>query len=120
MNDRNAARRALCLAAIEGLLAGLLPSACSPRAATVVAPMEPAISATPPAPELTRVMPVAASPSIAEASAKDCCRGKNECKGKSGCAGQNNECKGKNDCKGQGTSCDDADEPPAHSVRRGH
>ena len=33
---------------------------------------------------------------------KDCCTGKNECKGKGGCKTASNECAGKNECKGKG------------------
>jgi hypothetical protein len=33
---------------------------------------------------------------------KDCCKGRNECKGKGGCKTANNACKGQNQCKGQG------------------
>jgi hypothetical protein len=36
-------------------------------------------------------------------SDKDCCMGKNDCKGKGGCAvPESNSCAGKNDCKGKG------------------
>ena len=43
---------------------------------------------------------------LAPPTAKDCCKGKNECTGKSGCKVEGkNECAGKNKCKGQGTSC---------------
>lgn len=39
-------------------------------------------------------------------SAKDCCMGKNDCKGKGGCAvAESHACMGKNDCKGKG-GCD--------------
>jgi len=45
----------------------------------------------------------------AEAAAKDCCKGKNECKGKGLCAVEGaNDCKGKNECKGKG-GCTPAD-----------
>ena len=42
--------------------------------------------------------------SSAKAGDKDCCVGKNECKGKGGCASKEHghSCAGKNDCKGQG------------------
>lgn len=33
---------------------------------------------------------------------KDCCSGKNDCKGKGGCRTASNECAGKNECKGKG------------------
>lgn len=39
----------------------------------------------------------------AAASAKECCFGKNDCKGKGGCAvPESNSCMGKNECKGKG------------------
>ncbi len=35
--------------------------------------------------------------------AKECCMGKNECKGQGGCAvPESNDCAGKNECKGKG------------------
>lgn len=38
-----------------------------------------------------------------EKGSKDCCAGKNECKGKGGCAVPGkNSCAGKNECKGKG------------------
>ena len=50
--------------------------------------------------------PAAAAPAgggepVAE-SAKACCKGLNECKGKGGCRTDANDCAGKNDCKGKG------------------
>jgi hypothetical protein len=37
------------------------------------------------------------------AGAKDCCKGKHECKGKGGCAAEGKHgCAGQNECKGQG------------------
>jgi hypothetical protein len=36
---------------------------------------------------------------------KNCCAGKNDCKGTSGCRSAKNACSGQNDCKGNGTSC---------------
>jgi hypothetical protein len=39
----------------------------------------------------------------AETKAKECCIGKNDCKGKGGCAvPESHACAGKNDCKGKG------------------
>lgn len=35
-------------------------------------------------------------------SEKDCCKGKNECKGKGGCKTGSHSCSGKNECKGKG------------------
>lgn len=44
-----------------------------------------------------------AKPASAPAGAKECCLGRNECKGKGGCAvPDKHACAGKNDCKGQG------------------
>lgn len=40
---------------------------------------------------------------VANPGDKDCCMGKNECKGKGGCAvPESHSCAGKNDCKGKG------------------
>ncbi|HEY8073684.1 MAG TPA: hypothetical protein VIF62_06240, partial [Labilithrix sp.] len=36
---------------------------------------------------------------------KNCCAGKNDCKGTSGCRSAKNSCAGQNACKGQGTTC---------------
>jgi hypothetical protein len=38
----------------------------------------------------------------AMAGDKDCCKGKNECKGNGNCKTDSNDCSGKNECKGQG------------------
>jgi hypothetical protein len=39
----------------------------------------------------------------ASSAAKDCCMGKNDCKGKGGCAvAESHACAGQNDCKGKG------------------
>lgn len=52
--------------------------------------------------------PNPAEPGVAASQAaapgdKDCCMGKNDCKGKGGCAvPESNACMGKNDCKGKG------------------
>ena len=48
--------------------------------------------------------PTAAAPAGEDKGAdKECCIGKNECKGKGGCAvPENNDCAGKNECKGKG------------------
>ncbi len=44
----------------------------------------------------------ASAPKV-EAGNKDCCMGKNDCKGKGGCAvPESHSCMGKNDCKGKG------------------
>jgi hypothetical protein len=44
------------------------------------------------------------TPAVVDSGAdKDCCMGKNACKGKGGCAvPESNSCAGKNDCKGKG------------------
>ena len=47
--------------------------------------------------------PGAAAAPGPSAGDKDCCMGKNDCKGKGGCAvPESNACMGKNDCKGKG------------------
>lgn len=52
--------------------------------------------------ESSRGQPSAATPAAALGD-KDCCMGKNDCKGKGGCAvPEANACMGKNDCKGKG------------------
>lgn len=44
-----------------------------------------------------------AQPVHQEASDKDCCIGKNDCKGQGGCGvADAHSCAGKNECKGQG------------------
>ena len=50
--------------------------------------------------------PKTPSTDMSAPAAKDCCTGKNTCKGTSGCkTEQNATCAGHNDCKGKGTSC---------------
>jgi len=45
----------------------------------------------------------AEQPAANTPSDKECCMGKNDCKGKGGCAvPESNDCAGKNDCKGKG------------------
>lgn len=40
---------------------------------------------------------------VSQGSDKECCMGKNECKGKGGCAvPESHGCAGKNECRGQG------------------
>ena len=47
--------------------------------------------------------PAAAAPAGDDAKDKECCMGKNDCKGKGGCAvPEGNDCAGKNECKGKG------------------
>jgi hypothetical protein len=79
--------RGLALAAASGLV--LAASGCkkeAPEAETVHA----ATSA-------------GATVVAAEGKAKDCCIGKNDCKGKGGCAvPESHACAGKNECKGKG------------------
>lgn len=44
-----------------------------------------------------------ASQTVAKDGAdKECCFGKNDCKGKGGCKTADNDCAGKNDCKAKG------------------
>ena len=44
-----------------------------------------------------------AAPVSAPKTGKDCCMGKNDCKGKGGCAvPESHACAGKNDCAGKG------------------
>src|SRR5688572_21446954 len=115
-------RSMLALAAMQGILAGAGVSAASVTSgcsrsenAIVAAPMETtsASSSVPPPPTVVKgVSPPMRAEKPPARIAKDCCRGKNDCKGKSGCANAKNECKGKNDCKGLGTACDDSDEAP--------
>jgi hypothetical protein len=106
-------RHALGKAALEGLLSGLALLACAGnRAPAVRAPMEAAPQTS--AATGARGGPPPLPLGIASQSAKSCCSGKNECKGKSGCRSSLNECRGQNECKGKGTSCnadgDDDDE----------
>jgi hypothetical protein len=74
--------KALAFTAVGGLVAGL--SACGPD--------KPADAAPAPSGEA----------SAAPAAAKECCKGKNDCKQKGGCKTDANECKGKNECKQKG------------------
>ena len=78
--------RALLMAALAGLTAGV------------------ACKGSPPSNESAAAEPLAsASAPIAAGSAKACCKGRNDCKGKGGCAvAGKHDCAGKNDCKGKG------------------
>jgi hypothetical protein len=79
-------RRAMALAAAAGLGLGL-QSCKSNQGATDGSTASPAHSAM----------------VAAESKDKDCCIGKNECKGKGGCAvPESHACAGKNECKGKG------------------
>lgn len=76
--------------AVGGLLAGL--GGCDRASGTTGVTAAPAQG-------------TAAAPAVsgsASAKPKDCCVGKNECKGKGGCRTDANACKGKNECKGKG------------------
>lgn len=43
-----------------------------------------------------------AEPETANAGAKACCKGKNECKAQGSCKTASNDCAGQNECKGKG------------------
>ncbi len=74
--------KALAMTAVTGMLAGLTGCGGEQKAD----PNTPTTSAAPP-------------------TDKNCCKGNNDCKGKSGCKTENTACAGLNDCKGKGTSC---------------
>jgi hypothetical protein len=121
------AKNALVRAAADGLLSGLAllvstTMACSSKQAmSVTAPMETSTSsgASPSSPSRPLSTPPIGIASE-DPQPKDCCRGKNECKGKSGCATSTNDCRGKNECKGTGSSCDDVEDvgPPSPTPAR--
>lgn len=46
--------------------------------------------------------PASAEPETANAGAKACCKGKNECKAQGACKTASNDCAGQNECKGKG------------------
>jgi hypothetical protein len=52
-----------------------------------------------------------AAPAAAEAGAKQCCKGHNDCAKKGNCKTDKNACKGQNDCKNKG-GCHPADCTP--------
>ena len=81
--------RLLTWAIAGGILAGT--SGCEAKAGG-------AASAEP----TTASKTTAAAAASGSGGAKDCCVGKNECKGKGGCKTDKNECSGKNECKGKG------------------
>ena len=72
--------KALAFTAVGGLVAGLV--GCGSDQKTADAP--------------------AGDATAAPAAAKECCKNKNECKGKGGCKTDTNDCAGKNECKGKG------------------
>jgi hypothetical protein len=70
---------------------GLLLAACEDKPKTDAEPVSASSAAA------------TAMPAGSGAEDKDCCMGKNECKGKGGCAvPESNACQGKNECKGKG------------------
>ena len=74
--------KALAVSAVSGILVGVLGGCGGAPPADAKAP----------------------TTDVAPPAAKDCCKGKNECKNKSGCkAGDNASCAGKNECKNKGT-----------------
>jgi hypothetical protein len=139
-------RSRLTQAAAQGIVTGLALLGCQTTTdrASVNAPMEassaaasPSSTVSPPATQARNpIVPIV--PRIVSADRdRDCCNGKNECKGKSGCSsnaadgvscGFGHDCKGKNECKGKGTACDFSDDaanlqpasppPPRPRIRR--
>jgi hypothetical protein len=84
-------RRAMALAAAAGLGLGL--QACN-KGGDGAAEGTSASSAT---------QGMSSAMVAAETKDKNCCIGKNDCKGKGGCAvPESHSCAGKNDCKGKG------------------
>ena len=83
----------LALTAIGGLVAALSGCAASGAAAVPAVPADPTT-----------------------ASAKDCCKGQNECKNQGWCKTDKADCRGHNECKGQGgcqnPECAYGDDPP--------
>jgi hypothetical protein len=91
----------IATAAVEGLVAG-----CSANAERhdVVVDVAPNATASPvPSDEPSAGRPTEPRHATMPAIAKDCCRGRNDCKGLGNCkvAGKH-DCRGKNDCKGLG------------------
>jgi len=80
--------KSIAQAASAGLMLGAMTAACG---GTAPPPTAPTASAEPEA-----VLPGAG------AGAKECCKGKNECKGQGGCKTATNECAGLNECKLKG------------------
>ena len=120
--DPSFARKVALLAA-AGLMAGITACGPAPTNEVVVSPAPPtstAPAATGEATEATDAPEEASAapdepappPRVARSykgvkvakqqSGADCCKGRNECKGKGGCKTSLNECKGLNDCKGKG------------------
>jgi hypothetical protein len=83
--------RTMALAAASGLLAGL--AACGSAPVPPLAP-KPAADAHGPT-------DADATPDLLNGD-KECCRGKNECKGRGNCRTDQSACAGQNACKGQG------------------
>ncbi len=84
-----------CLAAV-GLLAGCHAREADDARAVVKIEPSPAKSA---APDDDPPPPIHLAPVERH---KDCCKGRNDCKGMGNCKTDRNDCKGKNDCKGLG------------------
>ena len=77
--------KSIARAASTGLMLGAVSSGCASNAPTAATPASPT-----------------AEPEAAAAGAKDCCKGKNECKAQGGCKTDANACAGMNECKHKG------------------
>jgi hypothetical protein len=95
------ARIELVVAAVSGMLAGCR-GADPDRPVTVATDDDAVVRGE----ELEPAVPVArpADPEVevAQVEDKDCCKGRNECKGLGSCKTDRNDCAGQNWCKGQG------------------
>ncbi len=98
------------------------PSGAAPPSRVIGAPNNPPGTAHPPlrarwedvlVDDDCKTDPKTGLPCPREGSEKNCCAGKNDCKGQSGCRSAKNGCKGRNTCKGQGTSCPNVPTPGA-------
>jgi hypothetical protein len=89
------ARAILVTAAMAGLVAG-----CRSSGAGAVTPAEPGVDVDPPDKDALVVPPDAGAERRLEE--RDCCFGKNECRGLGNCKTGTHECAGRNQCKGQG------------------
>jgi len=79
--------KSIAQATSAGLMVGALTAACG--------------GTTPPA-ESPGASPATPEPEAAAAGAKECCKGKNECKAQGGCKTATNACAGQNECKLKG------------------
>lgn len=101
--------KTVALTAVGGMVAGLVGCGGAPAVPETPEAPDADPPAADPASDLGGIDDAAGDEDMADAGAKDCCKGMNDCKGQGGCkVDGSHDCKGMNECKGQG-GCKPAD-----------